>query len=147
VPGVYFYVGPSFGLLSNLVPPQMRATALAILLLASNIANLVIAPRAVGFVSDHLAGAGGANAASLRIAPAAPRPHRFLGRVALLGRRTPLRRSETRRTMDGRLRSLFRNAPFPKDRNGNKIEHFNLSRLLLRRVDRTITKQLSGGVR
>ncbi|EGD60513.1 hypothetical protein Y88_2803 [Novosphingobium nitrogenifigens DSM 19370] len=38
--------------------------------------------------------------------------------------------------MDGRLRSLFRNAPFPKDRNGNKIEHFNLS-VSFRRVDRT----------
>lgn len=79
VPGVYFYVGPSFGLLSNLVPPQMRATALAILLLASNIANLVIAPQAVGFVSDHLAGAGGANAASLRIALLLLAPTGFWG--------------------------------------------------------------------
>lgn len=68
VPAMYFYIGPSFGLLSNVVPPQMRATAAAVTLLMANIANLVVAPQAVGFVSDHLAGPGGADAASLRIA-------------------------------------------------------------------------------
>lgn len=67
VPAMYFYIGPSLGLLANVVPPQMRATATAVTLLMANIANLVIAPQAVGFVSDHLAGPGGANAASLRI--------------------------------------------------------------------------------
>ncbi len=68
VPAMYFYIGPCFGLLNNMVPPQLRAMASAVTLLLANIANLVIAPQFVGFVSDHVAGPGGADAASLRIA-------------------------------------------------------------------------------
>jgi MFS family permease len=68
VPAMYFYIGPSFGLLQNLVPPQMRATACALTLLMANIANLVIAPQFVGLVSDYMGGSGGADAASLRFA-------------------------------------------------------------------------------
>jgi MFS family permease len=68
VPAMYFYIGPSFGLLQNVVPAQMRATACALTLLMANIANLVIAPQFVGLVSDHFAGGSGADAASLRIA-------------------------------------------------------------------------------
>lgn len=68
IPAMYFYIGPSFGLLNNVVPPQMRATASAVTLLMANIANLVIAPQFVGFVSDHVAGQGGADANSLRFA-------------------------------------------------------------------------------
>lgn len=68
VPAMYFYIGPSFGLLQNVVPAQMRATACALTLLMANIANLVIAPQFVGLVSDHMAGGHGADAASLRIA-------------------------------------------------------------------------------
>ncbi|NMN05061.1 MULTISPECIES: MFS transporter [unclassified Novosphingobium] len=68
VPAMYFYIGPSFGLLQNIVPAQMRATACALTLLMANIANLVIAPQFVGLVSDHVAGGHGADAASLRVA-------------------------------------------------------------------------------
>lgn len=68
VPALYFYIGPSFGLLQNVVPAQMRATACALTLLMANVANLVIAPQFVGLVSDHLAGPHGADAASLRVA-------------------------------------------------------------------------------
>jgi MFS family permease len=52
VPSVYFYIGPILGLLQNVVPPHMRATTCALLLFTSNVANLVIAPQAVGFLSD-----------------------------------------------------------------------------------------------
>ena len=68
VPALYFYIGPSFGLLQNVVPAQMRSTACALTLLLANIANLVIAPQFVGLVSDHIAGSHGADAASLRFA-------------------------------------------------------------------------------
>ena len=68
VPAMYFYIGPSFGLLQNVVPAQMRATACALTLLMANIANLVIAPQFVGLVSDYVATGGVADAASLRFA-------------------------------------------------------------------------------
>jgi predicted MFS family arabinose efflux permease len=66
VPAVYFYLGPIFGLLQNLVPAEMRATACAILLFLANVANLVIAPQAIGWLSDWFAGSFGAGADSLR---------------------------------------------------------------------------------
>jgi MFS family permease len=68
VPAMYFYIGPSYGLLNNVVPPQLRAMTAAVTLLIANVANLVIAPQFVGFVSDYVAGPGGADAQSLRFA-------------------------------------------------------------------------------
>ncbi len=68
VPAIYFYIGPSLGLLQNVVPSQMRATATAVTLLMANIANLVLAPQLVGLVSDVSGGASGSNASSLRFA-------------------------------------------------------------------------------
>lgn len=66
MPAVYFYIGPILGLLQNVVPPQMRATTCALLLFIANIANLVIAPQLVGWLSDWFAGSFGAGAQSLR---------------------------------------------------------------------------------
>jgi predicted MFS family arabinose efflux permease len=66
VPAVYFYIGPLFGLLQNVVPAHMRATTCAILLFVANVANLVIAPQAIGFLSDWFAHAFGAGPESLR---------------------------------------------------------------------------------
>jgi hypothetical protein len=43
-----------FALLQNLVPASMRAQAVAVMLFCANIANLVIAPQAVGLASDLL---------------------------------------------------------------------------------------------
>lgn len=68
VPAMYFYIGPCFGLLNNMVPPQLRAMVSAVTLLLANICNLVIAPQFVGFISDSVAGPHGADGASLRIA-------------------------------------------------------------------------------
>ncbi|MCP3732736.1 MFS transporter [Sphingomonas sp. MG17] len=48
------YIGPTLALLNNLFPPTMRATAVAIVLFTANIANLVIAPQGIGFLSDRL---------------------------------------------------------------------------------------------
>src|SRR5580658_2124150 len=54
VPGVYFYIGPILGLLQNVVPASMRATTCATLLFVANIANLVLAPQLIGWLSDAL---------------------------------------------------------------------------------------------
>jgi MFS family permease len=59
IPLSYAPFGPTFALMQNLVPASMRAQTIAILLFSANIANLVIAPQAVGFVSDLLAPAYG----------------------------------------------------------------------------------------
>ena len=66
VPAVYFYLGPIFGLLQNVVPAEMRATACAVLLFLANVANLVIAPQAIGWLSDWFAASFGARSESLR---------------------------------------------------------------------------------
>lgn len=66
VPAVYFYIGPILGLLQNVVPPHMRATTCAVLLFTANVANLVIAPQLVGWMSDWFAGSFGAGKESLR---------------------------------------------------------------------------------
>ena len=54
IPLSYAPFGPTYALLQNLVPASMRAQAVAVMLFCANIANLVIAPQAVGFASDML---------------------------------------------------------------------------------------------
>jgi predicted MFS family arabinose efflux permease len=66
VPAVYFYIGPILGLLQNAVPANMRATACAVLLFVANVANLVLAPQIIGWLSDWFAGSFGAGNESLR---------------------------------------------------------------------------------
>lgn len=68
VPAIYFYIGPSYGLLNNLAPPRMRAQFCAITVLTANIGNLIIAPQLVGFLSDLFAGDHATDADSLRLA-------------------------------------------------------------------------------
>lgn len=66
VPAVYFYIGPILGLLQNVTPANMRATVCAILMFAANIANLLLAPQIVGWLSDWFAASFGAGVESLR---------------------------------------------------------------------------------
>jgi MFS family permease len=66
VPAVYFYIGPILGLLQNVMPANMRATACAILLFIANVANLVVAPQIIGWLSDWFAASFGAGQESLR---------------------------------------------------------------------------------
>jgi hypothetical protein len=68
IPAIYFYIGPCFGLLNNLAPCHMRNMFIAISLLVANILNIVVAPQAVGFLSDWFGGPAGSDAASLRLA-------------------------------------------------------------------------------
>jgi MFS family permease len=66
VPAVYFYIGPILGLLQNVIPAEMRATACAVLLFLANFANLVLAPLIIGWLSDWFAASLGAGQESLR---------------------------------------------------------------------------------
>ena len=66
VPAVYFYIGPILGLLQNVLPAHMRATVCAIALFTANVANLIIAPQVVGWLSDYFAASFGAGTESLR---------------------------------------------------------------------------------
>lgn len=68
VPAIYLYVGPTMALFLNFMPASMRAQGMAVSLLAANVANLIIAPVAVGLISDTLAGPLGNNTDSLRYA-------------------------------------------------------------------------------
>ena len=68
IPAVYLYVGPTMALLLNFLPPTMRAQGMAISLLTANVANLIVAPTVVGWLSDMLAGPLGNNVESLRYA-------------------------------------------------------------------------------
>jgi len=66
LPAIYFYIGPSIGLLQNTVPVAMRAQVTAISVLMGNITNLVLAPLFVGALSDMFGGGAGVSAHSLR---------------------------------------------------------------------------------
>lgn len=68
VPAIYLYVGPTMALLLNFLPCSMRAQGMAISLLTANVANLIVAPLVVGWISDTLAGPLHSNAKSLRYA-------------------------------------------------------------------------------
>lgn len=56
-PGVlhYTYLGPTYGLVQNMVEPRMRATATALLLLVINLIGLGLGPPLVGLLSDIIA--------------------------------------------------------------------------------------------
>ncbi|MGH8137844.1 MAG: spinster family MFS transporter [Steroidobacteraceae bacterium] len=68
IPAIYFYIGPCFGLINNLAQCRMRAMFCAMTLFVANVGNLVIAPQAVGMLSDWFAPNHIANAQSLRLA-------------------------------------------------------------------------------
>jgi predicted MFS family arabinose efflux permease len=66
VPAIYFWLGPMFGVLQNLVPSGMRAQACALFLFVTNVANLIVAPQLIGSLSDGFRAAFGTGDASLR---------------------------------------------------------------------------------
>jgi predicted MFS family arabinose efflux permease len=68
IPSIYFYIGPCFGLLTNLCEPRMRAQFCAATLFLANVGNLIVAPQMVGFLSDSFAPGGVADGESLRLA-------------------------------------------------------------------------------
>lgn len=96
VPGVYFYIGPILGLLQNVMPPGMRATACAILLFLANLANLFLAPQLIGALSDWFSGSFGAGAESLRWALLLLAPTGFWAAWHLWKAGTTIREDEAR---------------------------------------------------
>jgi predicted MFS family arabinose efflux permease len=71
IPLSYAPFGPTFALMQNLVPASMRAQTVAIMLFTSNIANLVVAPQAVGLASDLMAPSYGAESLRHALVPLA----------------------------------------------------------------------------
>ncbi|WP_143075154.1 MFS transporter [Sphingobium sp. AP50] len=55
VPLIYLYIGPTLALATNLVPATMRSLTCAFIVFAANVANLLIAPLAIGALSDLVA--------------------------------------------------------------------------------------------
>jgi predicted MFS family arabinose efflux permease len=68
IPAIYFFIGPCMALVLNLAPSNMRSVFTAWSVLVGNVFNLIVAPQAVGIMSDWYAGGHGADAASLRLA-------------------------------------------------------------------------------
>ena len=79
IPVIYFYIGPTYGVLNNLAPPRMRAQFCAITILTSNVGNLIVAPQLVGFLSDWFATGPAADAHSLQLALLCLTPTGFWG--------------------------------------------------------------------
>jgi predicted MFS family arabinose efflux permease len=61
-----FYLGPTFSVAQNLVPPRMRATVSSLILFMLNLIAMGLGPQLVGFMSDSLLMATGNDAESLR---------------------------------------------------------------------------------
>ena len=68
IPAIYFFIGPCMALVLNLAPSNMRSVFTAWSVLVGNVFNLIVAPQAVGLLSDWFAAGHGADAASLRLA-------------------------------------------------------------------------------
>jgi MFS family permease len=68
IPAIYFFIGPCMALVLNVAPSNMRSMFTAWSVLVGNLFNLIVAPQAVGFMSDWFARGHGADAASLRLA-------------------------------------------------------------------------------
>jgi len=68
IPAIYFFIGPCMALVLNLAPSNMRSVFTAWSVLVGNVFNLIVAPQAVGIMSDWFAGGHGADASSLRLA-------------------------------------------------------------------------------
>lgn len=68
IPAIYFFIGPTMGLLQNVVAPAMRAQTIAVLMFVANVMNLVVAPQLVGLLSDALCAHGASLGEGLRTA-------------------------------------------------------------------------------
>jgi len=65
----YAVFGPPYALMQNLAPPHMRAQAMAFLMMASNIGNLIVAPALVGILSDALSARYGSESLRMALLP------------------------------------------------------------------------------
>lgn len=101
VPSIYFFIGPTMGILQNVVPPTMRAQTIAVLLFVANVANLIIAPQGIGLLSDALAPVVGGNTDSLRWALIALAPTGFWAAWLFLSSGRTLREDEAAATGAG----------------------------------------------
>jgi hypothetical protein len=89
VPAIYFWLGPMFGVLQNLVPAGMRAQACAVWLFVTNVANLIVAPQLIGSLSDGFRAAFGTGDASCAAATTSTPPPTASRSCAAPSPRTP----------------------------------------------------------
>ena len=82
VPAVYFYIGPILGLLQNVVPAHMRATACAILLFLANVRQSAARSSAHRLAERLVRGVLRCGCGVIALGIAAARAHRVLGGVA-----------------------------------------------------------------
>ncbi|HZO20908.1 MAG TPA: MFS transporter [Steroidobacteraceae bacterium] len=68
IPAIYFFIGPCMALVLNCAPSNMRSIFTAWSVLVGNLFNLIVAPQAVGLLSDWFAHGQAADAESLRLA-------------------------------------------------------------------------------
>ena len=68
IPAIYFFIGPCMALVLNCAPSTMRSIFTAWSVLVGNVFNLIVAPQAVGIMSDWFARGHATDAASLRLA-------------------------------------------------------------------------------
>jgi MFS family permease len=76
------YTGPTYTLINNLTPPNLRAKVVSIFLFATSLGYLILAPLFIGYCSDRFAGSGLDTSVSLRRAMILFAP---LGLVAAAG--------------------------------------------------------------
>lgn len=69
IPVTYAVFGPPYSLIQNLAPANQRAQAMCVLMLVSNIGNLIIAPQLVGIASDALAARFGDESLRMALLP------------------------------------------------------------------------------
>jgi predicted MFS family arabinose efflux permease len=65
-PVLYMYTGPTYSLINNFTPPQLRAKVVAIFLFATSLGYLILAPLFIGMCSDFFAASGLDSGSSLR---------------------------------------------------------------------------------
>ena len=82
---LFFFTGPTYALIQRLVPDDMRATTLSIMMLLANLIGMGIGPQAVGILSDALTpfyGVDGLRYAMLIVSLVAPGSAYYFMRAA-----------------------------------------------------------------
>ena len=127
IPAIYFFIGPCMALVLNLAPSNMRSIFTAWSVLVGNVFNLIVAPQAVGIMSDWFARGHGADAASLRLALLVLAPTGFWAVWHFcVGRKDRRRGPEARHRLRGGVRRSIR----AWNRRESSVKQFLLGSIL-----------------
>ena len=84
IPAIYFFIGPCMALVLNVAPSNMRSMFTAWSGLVGNVFNLIVAPQAVGFMSDWFARGHACRRRLLAPGAVGARTDRVLGDLAFV---------------------------------------------------------------